>query len=286
MPRFYGRLPGHRLDAKGECVMRKAARPARRRERERIRGRREQPISAREKRRLRQLIVSAALLLTVVGLKLAAPSLVEQHRGALLELMGSRADLQAAFSAVGRAVSGQGAVGEALTDAYTAVFGPQTLPQAQGGVPAEVCTAENTPEDVCLTQQVLGFAYAAPLTGTITDGFGLRQEPEGTAEEFHYGLDIAADEGTVIRCFADGTVTAVGESAELGSYVVVRHENGFSTLYAHCSRITASSGQQLRLGDPLAEVGQTGHATGPHLHLELLRDNVYLNPWYYCHDAA
>ena len=56
---------------------------------------------------------------------------------------------------------------------------------------------------------------------------------------------------------------------------------GFVTLYAHCSRINASSGQQVRPGDPIAEVGHTGNATGPHLHFELMKDGVYVNPIYY-----
>lgn len=142
-------------------------------------------------------------------------------------------------------------------------------------------SAETTPGDVCLTQQVLGFAYANPLTGTVTDRFGYRQDPGGSGTRFHYGLDIAADEGAVITAFASGTVTAVGDSAELGNYVTVQHEGGFATLYAHCSRITASSGQQVRPGDPIAEVGQTGNATGPHLHFELHKDGVYVNPIYY-----
>ena len=92
---------------------------------------------------------------------------------------------------------------------------------------------------------------------------------------------IAADEGAVITAFASGTVTAVGDSAELGNYVTVQHEGGFATLYAHCSRITASSGQQVALGDPIAEVGETGNATGPHLHFALQKDTVYLDPAYY-----
>lgn len=142
-------------------------------------------------------------------------------------------------------------------------------------------SAETTPGDVCLTQQVLGFAYANPLTGTVTDRFGYRQDPGGSGTRFHYGLDIAADEGAVITAFASGTVTAVGDSAELGNYVTVQHEGGFATLYAHCSRITASSGQQVRPGDPIAEVGRTGNATGPHLHFELHKDGVYVNPIYY-----
>ena len=123
--------------------------------------------------------------------------------------------------------------------------------------------------------EVLGFAYAAPVQGTVTDGFGWRENA------FHYGTDIAADAGTVISSFADGTVTAVGDSSQLGNYVTVSHAGAFTTLYAHCSRITASSGQQVALGDPIAEVGETGNATGPHLHFAIQKDTVYLDPAYY-----
>ena len=110
---------------------------------------------------------------------------------------------------------------------------------------------------------------------------GLRTDTLAGGSRFHYGLDIAAEEGAVVSSFADGVVTAVGESSELGRYVTVSHPNGYSTLYAHCTRITASSGQQVRPGDPIAEVGQTGNATGPHLHFELHKDGVYVNPIYY-----
>ena len=67
----------------------------------------------------------------------------------------------------------------------------------------------------------------------------------------------------------------------LGNYVTVSHAGAFTTLYAHCSRITASSGQQVALGDPIAEVGETGNATGPHLHFAIQKDTVYLDPAYY-----
>ena len=100
-------------------------------------------------------------------------------------------------------------------------------------------------------------------------------------ERFHYGLDIGAAEGTAIACFADGTVTAVGESSSYGKYVTVSHEGGFSTLYAHCSRILAASGDTVGEGEPIAEVGETGMATGPHLHFELHKGSQYLNPIYY-----
>ena len=62
---------------------------------------------------------------------------------------------------------------------------------------------------------------------------------------------------------------------------MVSHENGYTTLYAHCDRILATSGAAVRRGDPIAKVGETGMATGPHLHFELQREGVYLNPIYY-----
>ena len=80
---------------------------------------------------------------------------------------------------------------------------------------------------------------------------------------------------------ADGTVTAVGDSSSYGKYLIVAHSGGFSTLYAHCSKIIASSGQTVKEGQTIAEVGETGVATGPHLHLELHQGDRYLNPIYY-----
>ena len=140
---------------------------------------------------------------------------------------------------------------------------------------------QNLPENVSLEQAILGFDYQSPLTGVLTSPFGYRSHPTEGEERFHYGVDLAADTGTAIACFAQGTVTAVGESSSYGRYCIVSHEGGFSTLYAHCSRVTASSGARVGRGEKIAEVGQTGMATGPHLHFELMRNGVYLNPIYY-----
>ena len=224
------RRPARRTLTHGQPLRRPMAR--RTPQRRPTAGRRPRPAVGR----LWQLVVCGALLLGVVAIKLTAPDTLEPYRQRLLTLMGGDTDFTAAFSAVGHAFDGS--LTGALDDAYTAVFGPR---QAQPA--AATYTAENTPEDVCLTQQVLGFAYAAPVQGTVTDGFGWRENA------FHYGTDIAADAGTVISSFADGTVTAVGDSSQLGNYVTVSHAGAFTTLYAHCSRITASSGQQVALGD-------------------------------------
>lgn len=140
---------------------------------------------------------------------------------------------------------------------------------------------KNLPENVSLEQAILGFDYCTPVCGTLTSDFGYREHPIEGEERFHYGVDLAANTGTEIDCFADGTVTAVGESSSYGKYCIVTHEGGYSTLYAHCSRVTVASGTAVKEGQKIAEVGETGMATGPHLHFELHRDGTYLNPIYY-----
>ena len=169
----------------------------------------------------------------------------------------------------------------------------QALTEAQAGEqtsqsPTEVSTLayvlysdKNLPEDVSLEQAILDFDYCTPVSAPLSSTFGYREHPVEGEERFHYGVDLAADTGTAVVCFADGTVTAVGESSSYGKYCMVRHSGGYDTLYAHCSRVTVSSGAAVSKGEKIAEVGETGMATGPHLHFELHRNGVYLNPIYY-----
>ena len=238
------------------------------------------PPSARDRRRMLQLLCSGAVLVVAIAVKLLMPDVLAEYRARLLALLGTDTDFVEVFSAAGRAFSSEGAIGGALNDAYTAVFGP-SVPTETPTPTAAVYTPDAQPANTELLQRVLGFAYASPVTGQLSSGFGLRTDPLEGGRRFHYGLDIAAEEGAVVSSFADGTVTAVGESSELGRYVTVSHPNGYATLYAHCTRITASSGQRVSRGDPIAEVGETGRATGNHLHFELHHGSTYLNPIYY-----
>lgn len=227
-----------------------------------------------ERRRLLQLAASAVLLMLVVLCKLILPETTERYRQKALSLLGEDTDFVEVFSAVGQAVSPGGTVGDALNDAYTAVFGAQPLAIDE--------PAPSLPDNVELCQRILGFAYAPPLSAPVSDRFGYRVHPIDGVTAFHYGVDLEAPEGTPVRAFAAGTVTVSAQSSELGNYVIVQHDNGYTTLYAHCSAVTASARQQVALGDVIAEVGQTGRATGPHLHFELHDgDDRYCNPIYY-----
>ena len=144
-----------------------------------------------------------------------------------------------------------------------------------------VYTEENLPQKVSMYQKILGINYISPTQGELTSGFGYRIHPIYGNEQFHYGIDIANDSGTEIYAFADGAVQAVGESSMLGKYLILSHANHVQTLYAHCSSIDVSQGQQVEKGSVIAQIGSTGISTGPHLHFEVHLDGVYLNPIYY-----
>ena len=94
-------------------------------------------------------------------------------------------------------------------------------------------------------------------------------------------MDLAANSGDDIVCFASGTVTEVGENGTSGKFLRVEHEDGYATMYAHCSQIYVEEGQKVNAGEKIALVGATGKATGPNLHFELTHDGVYLNPAFY-----
>ena len=113
-----------------------------------------------------------------------------------------------------------------------------------------------------------------PLNGVITSRFGLR---ENVKPYNHTGLDIAANTGTVIIAAMDGVAELVSEEGSYGKHIKL--VNGeVATLYAHCSKLYIKEGEEVRQGQPIAEVGSTGNATGPHLHFEIMRNNEYINP--------
>lgn len=120
-----------------------------------------------------------------------------------------------------------------------------------------------------------------PVQGTLTSDYGYRDHPISGDWHFHRGVDLGAPMGAAVYAFAQGTVSFVGENASYGLYLKIDHGNGVTTLYAHCSRIDAEEGQTVSAGEQVARVGDTGIATGPHLHFSVIKDGVWLDPLYY-----
>ena len=118
--------------------------------------------------------------------------------------------------------------------------------------------------------------WPLPVAGTITSQFGHRVDPITGEVSSHTGTDIACAEGTPILAAADGTVTVANSldswGGSYGYYIQIDHGGGLETLYAHCSSICVTTGQQVQAGQVIGYVGHTGRATGSHLHLEVSVD--------------
>jgi murein DD-endopeptidase MepM/ murein hydrolase activator NlpD len=120
-----------------------------------------------------------------------------------------------------------------------------------------------------------------PVEGRVGSGFGQREDPFNGEGAFHSGIDIEAAYGTPVRATADGEVSDAPMGAGYGRVVVLNHGHDVMTLYGHLSAIAVLPGQHVTLGQVMGDVGQTGRATGPHLHYEVRVHNVPVNPHKY-----
>lgn len=184
---------------------------------------------------------------------------------------------------VSQALSALGGKGEAVSEVFSAEGKEPSEKDAvyasSSGGADDILGREKTlfPDTVDQTVYPMDFEHDIPTEGSLTSTFGSRLSPVTGQPGFHYGLDITADEGEKIGAFADGTVREVGESS-YGNYLIIDHEGGFATLYAHCSSISAKVGDSVKCGEEIAQVGDTGNVSSPHLHLELWKDGAALDP--------
>jgi murein DD-endopeptidase MepM/ murein hydrolase activator NlpD len=118
-----------------------------------------------------------------------------------------------------------------------------------------------------------------PFHGPITSTFGARENPFGGSNlETHKGLDIKGPMGGQVKAMAKGEVEFAGKKAGFGNCIILKHGNGFETLYGHLSKIFVNVGQQINIGQQIGAIGSTGRSTGPHLHYEVHRYGKKINP--------
>jgi murein DD-endopeptidase MepM/ murein hydrolase activator NlpD len=120
-----------------------------------------------------------------------------------------------------------------------------------------------------------------PLEGRVTSSFGERLDPFNGEGAFHSGIDICAPYGTPVRAAADGQVSGAQLGAGYGRNIVIDHGHDMVTVYGHLSAIAVLPGQHVMRGQVIGYVGESGRATGPHLHYEVRVHNVPVNPHKY-----
>lgn len=117
--------------------------------------------------------------------------------------------------------------------------------------------------------------FANPSRGRLSSRFGMRWG------SMHKGIDIANSIGTPIYAADGGVVTFSGKNGSFGNLIIINHENGYETYYAHCSKLLVSKGERVYKGQHIANVGNTGRSTGPHLHFEVRKNGTPVNPLSY-----
>jgi murein DD-endopeptidase MepM/ murein hydrolase activator NlpD len=122
---------------------------------------------------------------------------------------------------------------------------------------------------------------AYPVSGRMTSVFGYRPHPSRRRRHFHTGIDLSAPTGTPIAAAADGVVIFSGWGRGYGKTVEIEHPNGLVTLYAHCSELLTRVGTRVKTGTVIGRVGRTGVTTGPHLHFEVKKGKLLMNPLSY-----
>ena len=112
----------------------------------------------------------------------------------------------------------------------------------------------------------------------ITSGFGLRMNPTSKTKRFHKGIDIKASKGTHVKSTGNGKVTETGYSPFSGNYILIKHNEQYSTRYAHLSKVEVDNAQTVEKGDIIGLVGNSGISLAPHLHYEVIKNKAVVDP--------
>ncbi len=122
------------------------------------------------------------------------------------------------------------------------------------------------------------FIWPSAASKRVTSYYGKREKPNAKATSMHRGIDIGAPNGTDVLAADSGKIIVAGFGKSYGNYVVIDHGNGYTSLYAHNSRLCVSVGDTVVRGQVIAKVGSTGNSTGPHIHFEISKNGTLVNP--------
>lgn len=213
-----------------------------------------------------QVIISVGLLTALAGARFVLPELYQSVREDLFE---ARQGIDA-HDGINRGLS------------YFLEFIDNLKPikpsNQEESSDENVSESEIVPSNCSLEYICYQGEACAPLEGQITSKYGFRSSPTSGETEFHNGIDIAADENVPIVCIDDGTVEKSEFDDISGNYLTISHNNGFSSVYAHCNKLLVNQGEMVSKGQTIATVGSTGNSTGPHLHFGLKKDGIYIDP--------
>jgi murein DD-endopeptidase MepM/ murein hydrolase activator NlpD len=135
--------------------------------------------------------------------------------------------------------------------------------------------------DRAYRREVIRKMMIAPVSGKLTSGYGWREDPVKPVpgeKRFHRGVDFIGKTGDPIKAAMKGTVQHIDNDRNLGNFIILKHDDGYQTLYAHLSVFGVKVGETVKQGQEIGKIGNTGYTTGPHLHLEAFRNGNRIDP--------
>lgn len=213
-----------------------------------------------------------------------------QALGSVIDELGARSELDPELARAmdrlpavvkARAAGGTSQTGSAISSVFSTAF---SSPEDTFGVLRNLLSGlENRLRSVrgeVERRERLAAATPSiwPAHGWLSGSFGRRSDPFSGEQDYHEGIDISAEQGQPVYATADGVVRSASSVGEYGNLLVIEHEFGLSTRYAHLSTFNVRSGASVRRGDVIGFVGSTGRSTGWHLHYEILANGRLINP--------
>lgn len=230
-----------------------------------------------------QLALCAALVILALAAKYFGLPLYEACRSAYGEALGEGVKLSGQEELIkfaGKALEGvQQTAQQVMTDAESLFGGDGGTAELTGAGGLQPATWPKAPAGCSTKSYLPDFELAQPVSGyTVTSDYGWRRHPLTKKSDFHTGADLAVAEGTPIHPAAGGIVLKTGLDSSYGNNVLVLHTDGVATRYCHMQYVFVRQGEPVELDTVLGTVGHTGVATGPHLHFELLHDDLRYDP--------
>jgi murein DD-endopeptidase MepM/ murein hydrolase activator NlpD len=136
----------------------------------------------------------------------------------------------------------------------------------------------NAKLDASVLRNFYGETFIWPVRGPISSPFGYRINPFSSQRTFHSAIDIVVNRGTSVKAAREGKVADTGYNAVFGNYVIIRHPDGYQSLYAHLDTVLTRKGASVNQGEVIGRSGNTGQSTGPHLHFSIFRNGQAVDP--------
>jgi murein DD-endopeptidase MepM/ murein hydrolase activator NlpD len=136
----------------------------------------------------------------------------------------------------------------------------------------------NAKLDSTKLQEINGDLFIWPVRGRLTSRYGYRRNPITGLRGFHSGIDLSANTGVPIKAAMAGRIISTGYNNVFGNFVVISHHSNYRTLYGHMSVIRVETGAYVRSGQIIGDVGNTGQSTGSHLHFQVYKNGLTINP--------